>query len=64
MKGNESKRPEISNKKSWVALGAMKAIREKIEEDEEILLDFEFIIDNQPGKPIDVTFKFTFKEDE
>ena len=51
-------------KKSWVALGAMNAIREKIEEDEEILLDFEFIIDNQPGKPIDVTFKFTFKEDE
>ena len=50
-------------KKSWVALGAMNAIREKIEEDEEILLDFEFIINNQPGKLIDVIFKFTFKED-
>ena len=50
-------------KKSWVALGAMNAIREKIEEDEEILLDFEFIIDNQLGEPMDVTFKFTFKED-
>ena len=42
----------------------MKAIREKIEEDEEILLDFEMDINNQPGKPIDVTFKFTLKEDE